>query len=116
MSAKDIEKLSSILLKSWSEKSSTKWTIDNPYRGQCGVTSLVVQDLLGGRILKTKLSEGWHFYNEINGTRYDFTSCQFTSKINYLDLSATREEAFEDTNEEQYLYLKGTVTKLWDLK
>jgi hypothetical protein len=43
------------LLKSWSINSSSKWTKDNPAKGQCGVTALVVNDLLGGLIRKTPL-------------------------------------------------------------
>jgi hypothetical protein len=68
------ERLLEILFKAWSEKSSTKYSPDNPALGQCGVTALVVNDLLGGEILKTPLSEGWHFYNRINGQVYDFTA------------------------------------------
>jgi [ribosomal protein S5]-alanine N-acetyltransferase len=31
----------------WSLKSSSKWSRENPAKGQCGVTSLVVNDILG---------------------------------------------------------------------
>lgn len=97
------------LLKSWSIKSSFKWTKDNPAKGQCGVTALVVNDLLGGLIRKTPLFEGWHFYNEINGIRYDFTVSQFNEDIRYMDIPSNREEAFLDTNQKQYDFLKQSV-------
>jgi hypothetical protein len=41
------ERLLEILFEVWSEKSSTKFSPDNPALGQCGVTALVVNDLLG---------------------------------------------------------------------
>jgi hypothetical protein len=43
-----IENVRDALYKSWSLESSSKWTRENPANGQCGVTSLVVNDLLGG--------------------------------------------------------------------
>ena len=42
------------LIKSWSIETSSKWTIENPAKGQCGVTALVVQDICGGKIIKDK--------------------------------------------------------------
>jgi hypothetical protein len=46
----DIEAL---IRASWSEKTCDpvdlpEWSAENPARGQCAVTALVVQDLLGG--------------------------------------------------------------------
>ena len=98
-----------VLLNSWSLESSSKWSKDNPAKGQCGVTALVVNDIMGGEIKKTKLPSGWHFYNVMNGKRCDFTDSQFTEDIIYMDIHSNREEAFKDTNEKQYNYLKSTV-------
>ncbi|MBT2640461.1 MULTISPECIES: hypothetical protein [unclassified Bacillus (in: firmicutes)] len=97
------------LLNSWSINSSSKWTKDNPAKGQCGVTALVVNDLLGGQIRKTLLSGGWHYYNEINDEYYDFTDSQFNEDIKYMDIPSNRDEAFLDTNQEQYEFLKQSV-------
>ncbi|WP_102271686.1 YunG family protein [Cytobacillus massiliigabonensis] len=108
----EIECLKQTLLLSWSIQSSTKWSVDNPAKGQCGVTALVVNDMLGEEILKTDLPDGWHFYNRINGKRYDFTRSQFSGEINYKDILSNREEAFLDTNKNQYNYLKQSVEKL----
>jgi hypothetical protein len=108
-SESNIEKLQYALKDSWSLKSSSKWSINNPASGQCGVTSLIINDLLGGEIRKTFLPEGWHFYNVIQGKRYDFTASQFTTKIVYEDSPSTREEAHNDTNLIQYRYLKEQV-------
>lgn len=97
-----------ILKQYWSRQSSSLWTENNPACGQCGVTSLVIQDRFGGDILKTRLANGQlHFYNRIENERIDFTDEQFTEPLVYLDQLATRAEAFADTNEEQYLYLSN---------
>ncbi|HDR8105844.1 hypothetical protein FC683_07870 [Bacillus cereus] len=99
------------LIRSWSIETSSKWTIENPAKGQCGVTALVVQDIYGGEIKKTKSREAWHFYNFIDGQRFDFTEAQFNKKLNYMDIGSNREEAFADTNEKQYSILKEKITK-----
>lgn len=104
-----IEKINQALLRSWSFESSSKWSYDNPAKGQCGVTALVVNDILGGEILKTKLPEGWHYYNIIGGKRYDFTASQFSEQIEYMDIPSDREEAYSDSNDRQYNYLKQRV-------
>lgn len=105
--------LISAFQKSWSLKSSSKWTENNPALGQCGVTALVAQDHLGGKIVKTKVVkpavELWHFYNLINNQPVDFTSSQFDEPIKYGNQESNREEAFVDTNSEQYAALKLVV-------
>lgn len=58
------------------------WSFENPAWGQCAVTSLVVNDYLGGEIIwaMAKLSDGReisHYFNKINGIERDFTRCQF---------------------------------------
>ena len=106
-----IQEFLNILYKCWSVNSSTKWTLDNPSKGQCGVTSLVVNDFFGGDILKTKIPEGWHYYNRISNKYFDFTQSQFLQKPIYLDILSNREEAFSDTNIEQYNYLKNRVNQ-----
>ncbi|WP_397538340.1 hypothetical protein [Rummeliibacillus pycnus] len=111
LNSQNIECLKSALASSWSLASSSKWCSDNPAKGQCGVTALVVNDLLGGQILKTKLPEGWHFYNMIEHKRYDFTVSQFSESILYEDIASNRREALMDCNENQYMYLKEKVLK-----
>lgn len=94
---------------SWSCDTSSKWTKQNPARGQCGVTALVVNDILKGQIIKTKVGESWHYYNIIHGKRHDFTDSQFETAIQYDDLLSSRSQAFLDTNETQYRILKDSV-------
>ena len=99
------------LIRSWSIETSSKWTTENPAKGQCGVTALVVQDIYGGEFKRTKVGEAWTFYNFIDGQRFDFTEAQFNEKLNYMDIESNREEAFADTNEKQYSMLKKKITK-----
>lgn len=114
-SEENIHKVLDILNRCWSIKSSSKWTINNPANGQCSVTSLVINDIFGGYIVKTKVSEGWHFYNKIGSQTFDFTKSQFLQEPIYEDVLSSREEAFNDTNKDQYNYLKMKVSELMEL-
>nr|WP_239454405.1 hypothetical protein [Bacillus suaedaesalsae] len=109
-----IHLLKEALEHSWSLQSSSKWTVDNPACGQCGVTSLVVHDYLGGDIAKTRVDGHWHFFNILNGSRHDFTGSQFAVLPHYDDVPSSREEAYLDTNESQYTYLKQAVKEYID--
>ncbi|ALA40138.1 hypothetical protein ABE82_00580 [Paenibacillus peoriae] len=97
--------LEKALFQAWSLESSSKWIANNPAAGQCGVTALVVQDRLGGDILRTWLDSGWHYYNRIGEDIIDFTRSQFSIPPQYQDVYSNREEAFSDTNAEQYTAL-----------
>lgn len=90
------------LHEAWSSGTSSLWTERSPARGQCGVTALVINDHLGGEILKTPVGHAWHFYNRVDGRALDLTSEQFTEPIEYLDVVSSREEAFADTDGEKY--------------
>jgi 8-oxo-dGTP pyrophosphatase MutT (NUDIX family) len=69
----------------WSAATSADpdgWTPANPAWGQCAVTALLVQDLLGGRLLRTvaQLPDGRrisHYLNRVRGQRVDLTASQF---------------------------------------
>ncbi len=86
----------------WSHESSAQWTPDHPARGQCCVTTLLIQELFGGEIQKTMVDDQRHFYNRIDGARYDFSADQFEHLPEYLDLPSSREEALSDTTQDQY--------------
>lgn len=74
----------------------------------CAPTAIVVFETFGGEILKTS---GWpkddghfgrHFYNRIDGTRYDFTADQFSMpdyshKVQYEDILSSVREAMSET-------------------
>jgi hypothetical protein len=112
MREKLVSNLYYALQHSWSKQSSSYWTKNNPALGQCGVTALVVNDYLGGEILKTKLKEGWHFYNCIDAQVIDFTEEQFISPPVYLNFPSSREEAYQNTNLFQYSALKTAVAEI----
>lgn len=90
----------------WSSRSATAFSDENPARGQCSVTALLAQEELGGELLKTKVGDGWHFYNRIGGARVDFTSDQFGRPIHYDDELATHAETMRDTSPQQLAVLR----------
>jgi hypothetical protein len=92
-----LEYVRSALKAAWSIETSSKGLPDNPAPGQCGVTALVVQALLGGDILKTRTGDAWHFYNRIGGKRMDFSEGQFSSPVVYSDFPADRKEVLAET-------------------
>ena len=56
------------------------WSTDNPARGQCGVTALVLNDLLGGDLMSAQVlfpdgtEQGWHTWNVFrDGFEVDLT-------------------------------------------
>lgn len=60
------------------------WSPANPSRGQCGVTALVLHDLLGGELLVAEVTyagggrQGFHTWNRLpGGTEVDLTREQF---------------------------------------
>ena len=95
------------LFKSWSLATSGGWLVENPARGQCNVTSLLLHELFGAEILKTPLPEGDHFYNRIAGERVDLTESQFAAPIAYLDIEADRAEALSGTTPEKVEALRA---------
>lgn len=95
----------------WSVETGGHWLPDNPARGQCNVTALVVQGLLGGETLRTDTPGGWHFYNRIDGARRDFTESRFAEPPAYRDVLSSREEALSGTTLEQYGRLSERVRR-----
>lgn len=97
------------LRRSWSVETGRHWRLDNPAAGQCGVTALVVHDEFGGDIPKTDVNGAWHFYNQVDGRRIDFTMSQFDSPISYEDHPSNRAEALNDCSRQQYKLLRERV-------
>lgn len=71
----------------------------------------VVHELFGGELLKTPLPAGDHFYNRIEGRRYDFTSSQFDRPIAYADLLASRADAELGATNDQLAELRAAFRK-----
>ena len=102
------------LRRCWSSQTSSKWSPSRPAAGQCSVTALVVHDRFGGRLLKTRLPDGWHFYNELDGVVHDFTAEQFETPVEYEHEPATRSEALRDTTQSQYACLRAAFAFEWE--
>jgi hypothetical protein len=61
-----------------------QWSAANPARGQCGVTALVLNDLLGGDLILADVrrpdgtKQGHHYWNRLpDGSEIDLTIGQF---------------------------------------
>lgn len=102
----DPDGVQNALRKAWSLSTASQWTADNPAAGQCNVTALLIHELFGGDLLKTPLPAGDHFYNRIEGRRYDFTASQFDGPIAYMDVPTSRTEAEQGATSEQLSELR----------
>jgi hypothetical protein len=107
------EQVSSALRQSWSRATARQWTEENPAAGQCNVTSLLVHELFGGELLKTRLPEGDHFYNRIDGVRFDFTEGQFDRSIFYNDEPITRDDAKRGVTPAELATLRAAFLRLF---
>lgn len=64
------------LIRSLIEDSNAALLSANPAKGQDSMISLLIYDIFGGEILKTRKKKRWHFYNMVEGLRIDFTSME----------------------------------------
>ncbi len=73
--------LSAALARSWSQETShdpSGWSEHNSAWGQCAVSALIIQDLLGGELLVGKVNGVEHYWNELSdGREVDLTKHQF---------------------------------------
>ncbi len=93
----------------WSEETCAEWQPDLPCFGQGAVTALAIHDLCGGQIVKTECPSGWHYYNIVEGERYDLTKDQFTEELGYSDDPVERDEAMAAAGEKHYLAMKAKL-------
>lgn len=124
----DISALTEALQGSWSEETSYRGmsTESNPSRGQCVVTSLVVQDYLGGDLIKFNVQgEGVnekHYCNQLDGglvldataSQYDgmFVRMQRTTVELEARYGSVREKRLSDTDTSaRYELLSARVKK-----
>ena len=80
-SALSLVDLSGIIASAWSKETSadpSRWSPTNPASGQCAVTALVVQDFLGGELLRALVGHVSHYWNLLpSGRELDLTIGQF---------------------------------------
>jgi len=104
------EQLLSVLYQVWSNDSSSKWTPENPANGQCGVTGWSSMIYLVEKSSRRKLQVAGIFITELMDSAL-ISPNLFSDPIEYMDMASSREEAFSDTNVEQYNYLRQNVFK-----
>jgi hypothetical protein len=78
----------------------------NEYFGEKdSIISLVIHDIFGGEILKTRNKKGWHFYNRVDGLRFDFSSSSVDKtkrKEHFEDIPAAPGEIYNYFEMEEY--------------
>ncbi len=113
------EELKIELEKAWSRETcypgcQNEWNPNNKTLGQCAITSLIINDYLDGKIMKTIVNDIGHYFNLIDNEVIDLTVDQFLGIIpNYKDsIEKTREYILEneDTNK-RYTILKNKINK-----
>ncbi len=123
----DIDDLSHALQKSWSKQTSSnpnEWSKDNPARGQCVPTALVIQDYLGGDLVRyevsTKRLKETHYANLTEDkSLIDLTICQYQEPVkmiikpvNLANFDSVRNKRLSDkSTKDRYLLLKKLVAK-----
>jgi hypothetical protein len=123
-----LQKVTEALSQSWSYDTSScksEWSTDNPARGQCAVTALVIQDYFSGEIIKYSVvlpqgTEG-HFCNFLpNGNEYDATKIQYSTttaefapkEVDLRQFANVREKLLaDDDTRRRYEILKSKVTQ-----
>jgi hypothetical protein len=93
-----------------------EWGPGNPARGQCGVTALVVQDVLGGELILAEVrvdgvKVGHHYWNRLpGGTEVDFTAEQFRAGERVVGGAVQQRPAGPPRRcREQYEVLRGRL-------
>lgn len=80
------ENIGEYITKAWSADTSywkEKWSKENPAIGQAAVTALLVQEILGGELLRCEVEGfGSHYFNKLpDGSIMDLTKQQFPDNI-----------------------------------
>jgi hypothetical protein len=124
-----LQKLTDALRESWGTDTGFATSDDiangNPARAQCVTSSLVVQDYLGGEIVryhvKGKGIDEKHYFNILDdGTKFDVTGCQYSvpvkMELSPVDLgkykSIRQKRLADDEIKEKYNNLKRKVDLL----
>ena len=108
----EIRKLKQLLEKSWDKDTCSPtlintWSEDNPSIGQCAITSLIVNDFFGGKIMRCMTSTGSHYYNLIDDEIVDLTFEQFAGeKVNYEDGEERTREYLLSNDDTKNRYIK----------
>ena len=90
-----LEELKKVIEVSWSKETcyptlQDTWNNSNPSLGQCAITALIVNDFLGGKIMRTMQDGISHYYNLVNGKVIDLTVSQFDGIIPNYEIGEER--------------------------
>lgn len=80
----EISELKKIFEKIWCRETSAYpdiWTKENSACGQCLSTSMIAQDVFGGRILMAAIDKEVHFWNLLPDGERDFTASQLPTGL-----------------------------------
>lgn len=74
-----LDALARALGEAWCAETSASpdWTPANPALGQCAVTALIVQDIMGGELSRGVVAGVSHYWNVVGGREVDLTHQQF---------------------------------------
>ena len=105
-----------LITSSWNEETSNVFLPYPKGIGQCDVTSLLIKELLGGKIMKCLSVRGYHYYNEIDGKIIDLTSDQYALGEEPLYVESVEESPIldEELLERYKLFLTNFKNKLSD--
>lgn len=116
----NLKEMFEALLNTWDDETVSPGCLpvynhdNDPSKGECTITAMLVQDIFGGTIRRIYVGTGTHSLNEINGNFYDLTSDQFTVMnipLNYEENEiADRERLNNDDNVyKRYLLLRDKL-------
>lgn len=127
MNTPSVQELMTALQKSWCKETSftpNVWTRQNPARGQCLASTLVVQDYFGGDIRRYTIKDGdfeeTHYCNIFpSGALFDSTAIQYSrpiqltvTPIHLKDYPTARERYIAEPNTRTlYNLLKERVSR-----
>lgn len=114
----NLSRLEAGIEQAWSRETSAdpdNWSEQNPAWGQCAVTALLVQDNLGGSLLRGMVGDISHYFNHLpSGDRLDLTVRQFPHGTDVTEVAERDRDyvlSFEPTRQ-RYQLLKSRLSEL----
>lgn len=113
----DANDIASALAENWTEQTSSdpdRWSPGNRAWGQCAVSALIVQDYLGGDLLRGQMADGSHYWNLLpGGDEFDTTRSQFEDPPSFSEVAPRSREAVlaYPATQRRYHILSAAVRK-----
>jgi hypothetical protein len=106
----DRDALFAAIARAWSKETSmepSRWSEENRAWGQCAVTALVVQDFLGGDLVRGQIHDASHYWNRIaSGEEVDLTASQFSISPNLTNVTLRNREVVLENDHTRARYEK----------